>query len=63
MVAVHDGCVKKGLSCNSAFTLAPTSALFSRGQQFCGVLIYDLLLLLQFRDVRPRGALGGVELG
>ena len=24
MVAVHDGCVKKGLRYNSAFTLAPT---------------------------------------
>ena len=47
-----------GLSCNSAFTLAPTSALFSRGQQFCGVLIYALLLLLQFRD-GPQSSIRG----
>jgi hypothetical protein len=31
MVALRDGCVKKRLRYNSAFTLAPTSTLFSRG--------------------------------
>jgi hypothetical protein len=48
MVAVHDGCVKKGLRYNSAFS------------NFDSVLagIYQLLLLLQFRD-GPQSSIRG----